>query len=217
MTRMMIGLLFVAGLGACAGGGEVDSQATDGVAAGGDVAATATGPAGDAVAAACDPVERMPVEGRPSPYDSTLIDLGGSQAKLCYGRPSMNGRQIFGGLVPYDTIWRTGANEATTLHLPVRAEIAGIQVEPGSYSLYTVPGREDWTVIVNGSISQWGIESAYTPPVRAQEVARAPVSAEQTTAPVETLLITAEPTGPGAADLVLDWENTRVRIPIRRM
>lgn len=166
---------------------------------------------------ACAPVERMPVEGRPSPYDSVLVDLGGAEAKLCYGRPSMRDREIFGGLVPYDTIWRTGANEPTTIHLPVAAEIAGMRVEPGSYTLYTVPGQQQWTVIVNRSIDQWGIESQYTDAIRAQEVGRAQMPAETTTAPEEMFTIVAESTGADSADLVLSWENARVRIPIRRV
>lgn len=212
MMRLTAGILLTAVVAACASGGDTEPDATSA----GDMAAATPAAVGTSNLA-CEPVDRMPVEGRPSAYDSTLIDLGDSQAKLCYGRPSMNGREIFGGLVPYDTIWRTGANEATTLHLPVAAEIAGIQVEPGSYSIYTVPGRDEWTVIVNRSISQWGIESAYTPEVRAEEVARAQVPAETTASPVETFVITGEGTGGDAADLVLEWENTRVRIPIRRI
>lgn len=209
MSRVPAGLLTLTLIAACAG-----QPADDPAPAGGsspDLASAADAPA------ACAPVDRMPVEGRASAYDSTLIDLGGAQAKICYGRPSMNGRQIYGGLVPFDTLWRTGANEPTTLHLPFAAEIAGIRVEPGSYSIYTVPGREQWTVIVNRSISQWGIESAYTPEVRAQEVDRAPVPSEQLASPVETFVITAESTGAQSADLVLDWETTRVRVPINRI
>jgi hypothetical protein len=167
---------------------------------------------------ACQPVERMPLEGRPSPYDSTMVQLNGATAKICYGRPSLRGRQMIGGeMVPFDTIWRTGANEPTTIHLNAAAEIAGMRVEPGSYTLYTVPGREQWTVIVNRSTSQWGIESSYSPEVRAQEVGRAQVPAESTQQPVETFTITSEGTGAGAANIVLEWENTRVRIPIRRV
>jgi len=167
--------------------------------------------------AACQPVERMPLEGRPSPYDSTMVNLNGAVAKVCYGRPSMRDRQIFGGLVAYDTLWRTGANEPTTIHLNAPTEIAGMRVEPGSYTIYTVPGETHWEIIVNRSTSQWGIESAYTPEVRAQEVGRAHAMPEQIAQPVETFTITGESTGPSTADLVLEWENTRVRIPLRRV
>jgi hypothetical protein len=171
---------------------------------------------GQQVSVACTPSPNMPAAGRPSAYDSTTVTLGDSRAQVCYGRPSMRGRTIFGGLVPYDELWRTGANEPTIIHLPVAASIAGIEVEPGSYSLYTVPGRQEWTIIVNRSTSQWGIESQYNAAIEAQEVARATVPSEQMGSAVETFQIRAEPSGANAADLVLEWENTRVRVPIQR-
>jgi hypothetical protein len=164
----------------------------------------------------CTPSSNMAPQGRPSAYDSTAVPLGDASALVCYGRPKMNGRTIFGGLIPYDTLWRTGANEPTILHLPVAASIAGIAVQPGSYSIYTVPGEKEWTVIVNRSTSQWGIESAYTPEVRAQEVGRAQVPSASTSAPVEEFTIQANPRGTDGADLVLEWENTRVVVPITR-
>ncbi len=167
------------------------------------------------VALRCEPSARMPVEGRASPYDSTVVSLGNYQAKVCYGRPSARGRTMIGGeAVPYGELWRTGANEPTIIHLPVAAEIAGIPVDPGSYSLYTIPGPQEWTVIVNRSTSQWGHESQYTEQVRAQEVGRATVRSEQTPSHVETFTIRAEPATGNRADLLLEWERTRVRIPI---
>jgi hypothetical protein len=167
--------------------------------------------------AACEPVDRMPLDGRASPYDSTLVELNGVQAKVCYGRPSIREREIFGGLVPYDTLWRTGANEPTIIHIPARAEIAGMEVEPGSYSIYSVPGRSEWSIIVNRSTSQWGIETQYSDAIRAQEVGRASVPAEAVDSPIELFTIRSEDAGPGAANIVLEWERTRVRIPIRRL
>jgi hypothetical protein len=203
--------------GACGPADQTPATDADTAAAGaiaGSMAA-ATGPA----SLACQPaVENMALEGRASPYDSTAIVIGDAEARLCYGRPSVRGRQIFGGaLVPFDTIWRTGANEPTTLHLPFPAEVAGIQVQPGSYTLYTIPRPQEWTVIVNGSIEQWGIESQYTDEIRAEEIGRAQVASEQLSAPVEMFTITSEPAGADAANLVLTWENTRVTIPIRRV
>jgi hypothetical protein len=162
----------------------------------------------------CQPT--APVEERASPYDSTLVALGDATAKVCYSRPAAKGRTVFGGLVPYDTLWRTGANEPTVIHLPVAATIAGMAVAPGAYALYTVPGHDAWTVIVNRSTSQWGHESQYTPAVRAQEVGRAQVSAEHTDAPVESFTIRAEPHGDDAATLVIEWENTRVKVPVQK-
>ena len=80
--------------------------------------------------------------------------------KVCYGRPSLRGRQMLGTEhVPYGKLWRTGANEPTIFYTPVALQVAGIRVPPGVYSLYTVPGKTEWEVIVNRSITQWGHET----------------------------------------------------------
>ena len=165
----------------------------------------------------CEPSARMPVEDRTSPYDSTAIPLGDTQALICYGRPSLRGRTMIGGQnVPYGRLWRTGANEPTILHTPVPLEIAGIMVEPGSYSLYTIPGEDEWTLIVNRSTSQWGVEGQYTEEVRAQEVARTEVPSERIEEPVEMFTIRAVPEAGAASEVLLEWQNTRVRIPVER-
>jgi hypothetical protein len=163
----------------------------------------------------CQPSGQMPVEGRASPYDSVLVDLAGAEAKICYGRPSARDRVVFGQLVPYDRLWRTGANEPTIIHLPVGARIGTLDVGAGSYSLYTIPGRQEWTVIVNRSTEQWGHESQYTAQVQAQEVGRFRVPAEATEQHVETFTIRAEPPR-NTQHLVLEWESTRLRVPITR-
>lgn len=163
----------------------------------------------------CQPSERMDVAGRTSPYDSTSIEVGEGMAKICYGRPSLKGRTMIGGdAVPFDTLWRTGANEPTTLHVNVPVSIAGIQVEPGSYSLYTIPREgEEWTLIVNRSTSQWGHESTYTEEIRAQEAGRTPVQVETLDTRVEQL--TFQPSeSDGEQGLVLEWQDSRVHIPI---
>jgi hypothetical protein len=174
--------------------------------------------AADLQGVACAPMtSNMPVEGRASPYDSTLITVGGRSAKICYGRPSARGRTMIGGeAVPYGQLWRTGANEPTTLHLPFAAEIAGVRLEPGSYSLYTMPGLEQWVVILNRSITQWGHEGRYTAEVRAQEVGRGTAPSSSTPSHVEQFTIRSEPTADGAS-LILEWENTRVTIPVRAL
>lgn len=182
-------------------------------------AGPSSSPEPEAIAAAapvCRPVERMPVAGRTSPYDSATVTLGGDVAKVCYGRPAARGRTVFGTLVPYDTLWRTGANEPTILHLPFAAELAGLPLQPGSYSLYTVPGANGWQVVVNRSTTQWGHEGSYSPEVRAQEVGRAPVPSTRTDGFVESFTIRGEPRGATAANLVLEWENTRVSLPLVR-
>lgn len=159
--------------------------------------------------------DRIPAAGRKSPLDSLTFNVAGSPIKLCYGRPSSRGRTMLGGAaVPYGKLWRTGANEPTIFFTPVAITVAGIRVAPGTYSLYTVPTARDWEIIVNRSITQWGEESNYTPEVRAQEVGRAMVPSERVTEPVETFTMRGERAGSGAT-LVLEWEKTRVKVPIR--
>ena len=172
-----------------------------------------------AQAPACAPMTaNMALEGRASPYDSTTINVNGQTAKICYGRPSARGRTMIGGdAVPYGQLWRTGANEPTTLHLPFAAEVAGVRLQPGSYTLYTMPGLEQWVVILNRSTTQWGHEGAYTEEVRAQEVGRGMAPAQRLAEHVETFTIRSEAAGNGAATLVLEWENTRVGIPVRAL
>ena len=171
-----------------------------------------------AASVACAPMTgNMPLEGRSSPYDSATVTIAGQTAKVCYGRPSLRGRSMIGGdAVPYGRLWRTGANEPTTIHLPFAASIAGIEVQPGSYTLYTIPGLEEWVVIVNRSTSQWGHEGRYTEEVRAQEVGRGTARATTIEQPVETFTIRSQPAA-GGASLLLEWQNTRVTIPVRAL
>lgn len=205
---MAVGLAAVIVMTACgASGDSAETEEPEAVAEAAP-AAEATG----AAQIACVP-QRESVEGRASPYDSVQVAIGGQTAQVCYGRPFTNGREIFGGLVPYDTLWRTGANEPTIIHMPVAATIAGIAVQPGSYSIYTVPGREQWTIVVNRSIAQWGHEGSYTSEVRAQEVGRATVPAQTLEEPVEQFTIRSEAAGSGS-NLIIEWERTRVSVPI---
>lgn len=149
---------------------------------------------------------------RPSPLRETTIALGGQEAKLCYGAPSTRGRTVFGELVTFGVPWRSGANEATALHLPFAAVVGDIALEPGSYSLYTVPGEEEWGVVVNGTAERWGIPISEE--VRAADIGSFTVPRESTEM-VETLTYEWEPGGEGFGHLVLLWETTRVPIPVQ--
>jgi hypothetical protein len=117
--------------------------------------------------------------------------------------------------IPYGKLWRTGANEPTIFFTPVALTVAGIKVAPGRYSLYTVPGEKQWEIIVNRATSQWGHEDRYTDAVKKQEVGRGKVAAESLPDPVEIFTIRAEPAGGKGQAVVLEWEKTRVRIPVR--
>lgn len=153
---------------------------------------------------------------RASKYDSTAVQLGSARALICYSRPSLRGRHMIGGeAVPYGKLWRTGANEPTIIHVPVAATIAGLPVTPGSYSLYTVPGEKEWTIIVNRSTKQWGIENQYTSDIEKEEVGRAKVPAEAPAQPIETFTIRSVPAGKAGANVILEWERSRVSIPVR--
>jgi hypothetical protein len=159
--------------------------------------------------------KNIPAQGRKSPLDSLTFTVAQQTIKLCYGRPSARGRVMLGGpAVPYGKLWRTGANEPTVFFTPIAITVAGVRVPAGKYSLYSVPGEKEWEIIVNRSTSQWGEESNYTDQVKAQEVGRGKASVESIPGPVETFSIKADPAGGETKALVLEWEKTRIRIPI---
>jgi hypothetical protein len=162
------------------------------------------------------PFRSVPIGGRKSPLDSLTFTIAKQPVKVCYGRPSSRGRTMLGGTnVPFGKLWRTGANEPTIFYAPIPLRVAGLNVPPGVYSLYTVPGPREWEIIVNRSTSQWGREDNYTDEVKAQELGRAKVKSEALKTPVDTFTIRAEPAGDKAASLLLEWEKTRVRIPVQ--
>ena len=151
---------------------------------------------------------------RASPPDSASVRLDGQAAKICYSSPRARGREIMGELVPYGQPWRMGANEPTTLHVTFPAEIGGVRVEPGSYALYAVPGEDQWEVVVNGATGRWGIPIDES--VRSEDIGSATVSPSETESPVSNLTFSFESQGESEAHLVMEWERTRIRVPVRR-
>jgi hypothetical protein len=157
----------------------------------------------------------MALDRRPSPLDSLTFPVSGHAVKICYGRPSLRGRAMIGATaVPFGQVWRTGANETTKLITAVPLSVGGIEVPAGMFALYTVPGEREWEIIVNRSYEQWGRENNYSDEVRRQELGRARATVEQLAEPIETFTIRAEPQPDGSAHLVLEWERTRVRVPV---
>lgn len=150
---------------------------------------------------------------RPSPLDSTKLAVGDREVTLCYGRPSARERDIMGGLVPWGEPWRLGADEPTTIHTPVGLFLGEVPLEPGSYSLYVVPEPDRWTVYVNDEWRRWGIP--IDDGVRASELGSLTVHPEPTRDHVETLQARFEPPDSTPAELVFEWERTRIRIPVR--
>ena len=158
-----------------------------------------------------------PVSYRPrmSGMGSLRFRVGDADLSLCYGRPVRRNRTIFGGLVPYDSLWRLGANEPTRLSVTRSITIAGIPLSPGRYSLYALPRPDAWTVYVSRSTQHWGND--ISPAVRAQEVGQAVVPAERLPEPVETLTVRVEDHGNSdRAELVFEWERTRVALEVVR-
>lgn len=149
---------------------------------------------------------------RVSPRDSASIQLESGIVKICYGAPSVRDRVIFGGLEEYGETWRMGADEATALHVTFPAEVAGVAVEPGAYSLIAVPGQDSWEIIVNENAQRWGIP--ITDEVRSQDVGSATVDPEDPDSTVEQLRYSFEQQGPDAATLYMEWANVRVPISI---
>jgi hypothetical protein len=145
-----------------------------------------------------------------SPARTVVWNQEGLAIKLDYSSPSKKGRVIFGQLVPYGKVWRTGANEATVIELSQPVTVAGKALPAGKYSLWTIPTPTDWTFIFNGETGQWG--TSYD---AQQDVLRVSVPATRVTAPSEQLDIRFEQAGAGA-DLVLRWENTQASLPIRK-
>ena len=152
---------------------------------------------------------------RTSPLDSLTFEVGGHPVKICYGRPSARGRTMIGGRdVPYGKLWRTGANEPTMIHTTMPITVAGIEIEKGSYSLYTRPGEEEWILILNRSITQWGHIANYDYKVKKQELGQATLDREWPEQHVETMTFRTEPGSGNQVILVLEWEESQLRIPI---
>jgi len=149
---------------------------------------------------------------RKSAHDSASIAMDGGTVKVCYGRPHQNGREIMGKLVPYGEPWRVGADEATAIHVPFRASIAGVNVEPGWYSLYAIPGEKQWQIVVNSEAQRWGVP--VDAKVRAKDVGTGTVASEHLATPSETLTIGLSKSSPTKATMDIAWADTHVRVPI---
>lgn len=144
------------------------------------------------------------------PGVATVTFADGHTVTIDYSRPSMRSRKIFGGLVPYDQVWRTGANSATSLKTDVDLTIGGTTVPKGSYTLYTLPGMNSWKLIVNKQTGQWGTE--YN---QAQDLARIDMKVRQRSSGLELFTISFDKIDGGAATLKLEWENTIASVDVQ--
>lgn len=153
---------------------------------------------------------------RPSPKRSLDFTLGGETATICWDAPSVNDREIFGsdGLQPYGELWRLGANEATAIHLPFAGDLGGVAVEPGSYSLYAIPGEESFEIFVNSATERWGVP--INDAVRETELGSFTRAVTRLDEPVETMRFTFDAHGENMGHLVMEWADVRVEIPVHR-
>ena len=151
-------------------------------------------------------------EKRASPLATTTFEVGDGAVRVCYGRPSARERVVFGGLVPYRQLWRTGANEPTRIYSNITIELAGIRLAPGRYSLYTIPDTNEWRVFITESVTHWGNDLRSG--VRDKDVGVGIVPADTTAHYVETFTISTE-SADDSVLMVLEWERTRVAVGVR--
>jgi hypothetical protein len=152
--------------------------------------------------------ERGNQQARTSPNASVSQTIGTTVVELAYGRPSVNERQIFGSLVPLGQVWRTGANEATSVTFSDDVLLEGNPVEAGTYSLYTEPGEDEWTIIINNNIN-WG--TRYDESADVLRFSVTPVKASF----VEQMMIYFEDVTSSTANLVIHWDVVKVPIEIQ--
>jgi hypothetical protein len=146
---------------------------------------------------------------RPSPGASVSEKVGTAKATVSYHRPAVKGREIWGALVPYGEVWRLGANDATTLEISEDATIAGQPLKAGTYSLFAIPGKASWTVVVNADPKQWG--AYFRDPKK--DVLSFPVTPESGPHQ-EWLEFRFLPASRSAVRLEMAWEKLRLAIPL---
>jgi len=149
-------------------------------------------------------------EPRLSPHVKAEVVLKGQPITINYGSPRIRGRQIMGKLVPYGQVWRTGADEATSLKTAVDLEIGGTKVPAGSYTIYSLPSEGKWKLIINKQTGQWGTEYD-----ESQDLARIDLTKTALPKPLEQFTIEFQKTSPEDATLVLEWETTKLSVPVR--
>jgi len=149
---------------------------------------------------------------RPSPPAQAQCKLAdGKTITVDYSSPRMKNRQIFGGLVPYNEVWRAGANEATTFVTGANLKVAGTDVPAGSYTLFAVPAQDKWTLIISKVTGEWGVP--YKDEYKSQELARVSMNVSKTSAPVENFTIRFDQSG-GGCTLQMSWENTQASVKV---
>lgn len=145
-----------------------------------------------------------------SPAGTVTQRVGITDIRIDYNRPGAKGRTIFGGLVPYGQVWRTGANTATKISFSTPVKLNGTEIPAGTYELFTLPGKDEWVVIIHKDLSQWG-SYAYDPKNDIARISARPVALATH---VETLEIGLNDLRDESATLNLSWENVRVPVSL---
>jgi hypothetical protein len=143
------------------------------------------------------------------PGTATFTFADGKTITVDYSRPSVKGRTIFGGLVPFGKVWRTGANSATTLKTNTDLTIGGTSVPAGTYTLYSIPEEKKWTLIINKETGQWGTKYD-----QAQDLARVEMKVSKPASPTEQFTIGFDQTSASAAVLKLVWADTMAKVDV---
>jgi hypothetical protein len=149
---------------------------------------------------------------RPSPPASAQCKFSdGKTVKIDYSSPRAKGRKIFGGIVPWGEIWRTGANESTTFVADANVMVGGKAVPAGNYTIFTVPKADAWSLVISKKTGEWGTDY----PGETEDLVRVPMSVSKTAAPVENFLIAFDQAG-GKCTLRMEWENTRASVDVTK-
>jgi len=149
---------------------------------------------------------------RPSPPAKVECNFAdGKKLAVEYSSPRMKGRKIYGGLVPFGQVWRTGANEATTFVTDGDVMVGGKPVAAGSYTIFTIPNPDKWTLIVSKKTGEWGIPY----PGEGDDLMRTEMKVSSLPAPVENFTISFKAAG-STCTMQVDWESTRASIEISR-
>jgi hypothetical protein len=143
-----------------------------------------------------------------SPAAEASVDIGGKHISIKYSAPTMRGRKIFGDLVPYGQVWRTGANAATSFTTDADLSVKGLKVPKGSYTLFTLVERNEWLLIINKQTGQGGTDYD-----QSQDFGRVKMDVSHTPQPVEAFKITLSATGGNKGLLKLEWETTAASVP----
>lgn len=144
-----------------------------------------------------------------SPAAKATVHLAAGTIGITYNMPSMRGRKIFGGLVPYGKVWRTGANPATTLQTDAALRIGTATVPAGTYTLYTLPSEDTWKLIINKQTGQWGTKYD-----QAQDLARVDMQKTDLPSDQEQMTISFENTHGNHTQLHVRWAKTDVWVPV---